>query len=117
MRAPASNPLTIQLLGAMRVLRGGESIPLPASRKTRALLAHLVLTGREHARDRLCSLLWPDVLAVSIPGARFVPLEGSNHILLEHEPAWSTFLSELRDFLSQRARGESPELDGAATPA
>jgi pimeloyl-ACP methyl ester carboxylesterase/DNA-binding SARP family transcriptional activator len=45
----------------MRVLRGGEPIPLPASRKTRALLAYLVLTGREHARDRLCSLLWPDV--------------------------------------------------------
>jgi len=59
--APASNPLTIQLLGAMRVLRGGEPIPLPASRKTRALLAYLALTGREHSRDRLCSLLWPDV--------------------------------------------------------
>ena len=61
MTAPASNPLTIQLLGAMRVLRGGEPIPLPASRKTRALLAYLALTGREHSRDRLCSLLWPDV--------------------------------------------------------
>jgi len=56
-------------------------------------------------------------LAVSIPGARFVPLEGSNHILLEHEPAWSTFLTELRDFLFQVGRGDLPETDAAATPA
>jgi DNA-binding SARP family transcriptional activator/pimeloyl-ACP methyl ester carboxylesterase len=53
--------LRIQLLGPLRVLRGDERVPLPASRKTRALLAYLVLTGREHARDRLGALLWPDV--------------------------------------------------------
>ena len=28
------------------------------------------------------------LLAAEIPGARFVPLESRNHILLEHEPAW-----------------------------
>ena len=28
------------------------------------------------------------LLAALIPGARFVPLESRNHILLEHEPAW-----------------------------
>ena len=27
-------------------------------------------------------------LAATIPGARFVPLQGNNHILLEDEPAW-----------------------------
>ena len=34
------------------------------------------------------------------PGARFVPLESRNHILLEGEPAWGRFLAEVRDFLS-----------------
>jgi len=34
-----------------------------------------------------------------IPGARFVPLESRNHILLENEPAWRQWLSEVRAFL------------------
>jgi len=39
------------------------------------------------------------LLASIIPGARFVPLEGRNHILLESEPAWPRFLREVRRFL------------------
>ena len=38
-------------------------------------------------------------LAAGIPGARFVPLEGRNHLFLEQEPAFSRFLAELRSFL------------------
>lgn len=38
-------------------------------------------------------------LASLIPDARFVPLGGNNHILLEDEPAWPHFLAEVRDFL------------------
>jgi len=38
-------------------------------------------------------------LAAAVPNARFVPLEGRNHIFLTEEPAWQTFLAELRDFL------------------
>jgi class 3 adenylate cyclase/pimeloyl-ACP methyl ester carboxylesterase len=38
-------------------------------------------------------------VAVSIPGARFVPLESKNHILLENEPAWLQFVTEIRRFL------------------
>ena len=38
-------------------------------------------------------------LAARIPGARFVPLDSDNHLLLEDEPAWEVFLSEVRDFL------------------
>jgi pimeloyl-ACP methyl ester carboxylesterase/DNA-binding winged helix-turn-helix (wHTH) protein len=38
-------------------------------------------------------------LAAHIPGARFVPLESRNHILLETEPAWAQFLDEVRSFL------------------
>ena len=38
-------------------------------------------------------------LAASIREARFVPLEGQNHLLLEDEPAWPRFLAEVRAFL------------------
>jgi class 3 adenylate cyclase/pimeloyl-ACP methyl ester carboxylesterase len=38
-------------------------------------------------------------LAAGIPGARFVPLESRNHIMLEGEPALVRFLEELRSFL------------------
>jgi len=39
-------------------------------------------------------------LAAHIAGARFVPLEGKNHILLETEPAWPRFLAEVHRFLA-----------------
>jgi pimeloyl-ACP methyl ester carboxylesterase len=39
------------------------------------------------------------LLASRIPGARFVPLEGRNHLLLESEPAWPVFVREVRRFL------------------
>lgn len=38
-------------------------------------------------------------IAALIPGARFVPLEGRNHVLLANEPGWTTFVEELRAFL------------------
>ncbi len=37
-------------------------------------------------------------LAGQIPGARFVPLAGRNHIMLAGEPAWDAFLAELLRF-------------------
>jgi len=40
-------------------------------------------------------------LAAGIPGARFVALEGRNHLVLEGEPAWSRLLDEIRAFLGQ----------------
>jgi len=39
------------------------------------------------------------LLASSIAGARFVPLERNNHVLLAGEPAWSRWFEELRGFL------------------
>jgi pimeloyl-ACP methyl ester carboxylesterase len=38
-------------------------------------------------------------LAANIPGARFVPLNSANHLMLEHEPAWSRFVAEVEAFL------------------
>lgn len=39
-------------------------------------------------------------MASLLPNARFVALESRNHILLEDEPAWPRFLSEVRSFLA-----------------
>jgi DNA-binding SARP family transcriptional activator len=50
--------LTIRLLGEIEIIRDGSVQPLPPSKKTRALLAYLALTGRSHRRERLCSLFW-----------------------------------------------------------
>jgi pimeloyl-ACP methyl ester carboxylesterase len=38
-------------------------------------------------------------MAARIPGARFVLLEGRNHMLLEHDPASQRFKEELFAFL------------------
>ena len=38
-------------------------------------------------------------LGSMIPNAQFVALDGRNHIILEHEPEWSRFLAEVRNFL------------------
>ena len=43
-------------------------------------------------------------MAAGIPGARFVPLEGQNHLILETEPAFARFLDEVRSFLGADAR-------------
>ena len=50
--------LSLRFLGDMEVARDGVRLHLPPSRKTRALLAYLALTGRPHRRERLCALLW-----------------------------------------------------------
>ncbi|NBC16028.1 MAG: alpha/beta fold hydrolase [Bacteroidetes bacterium] len=50
-------------------------------------------------------------LASLIPDARFVPLDGENHILLPDEPAWDRFVSELRGFLAEEELPAS-EADG-----
>lgn len=45
------------------------------------------------------------LVAGLIPGARFVPLDSRNHILLEHEPAWRHWLDEVRSFLPATPAG------------
>jgi pimeloyl-ACP methyl ester carboxylesterase/DNA-binding CsgD family transcriptional regulator len=56
----------------------------------------LVMHVRE---DRVVPVEEGRFLAALIPGARFVILESANHILLRDEPAWETFVAELRAFL------------------
>jgi len=50
-------------------------------------------------------------LAGGIPGARFVPLESTNHLFLAHEPAYRTFFETLAPFLGDPPiRGRIPGL-------
>ncbi len=39
-------------------------------------------------------------LATGIPGAKFVPLQSRNHVILGHEPAFARFLQEIKAFLA-----------------
>jgi DNA-binding NarL/FixJ family response regulator len=68
-----------------------------------------------HARgDRRAPFEEGVILASLIPGARLIPLETSNHILLEHEPAFRQFFEELHAFVPRAAghgeRDKFPDL-------
>ena len=62
-----------------------------------------------HARDdRVVPVQEGRLLATLIPDAHFVLLDSANHILLEQEPAWNVFLSEIGAFLGAKARPAPP---------
>ncbi len=50
--------LELKFLGGLEVIRDGQSVELPPSRKTRALLAYLALNPRIFRREHLCELFW-----------------------------------------------------------
>lgn len=50
--------ISITVLGELTLARDGQPRALPPSRKTRALLASLALTGRAHRREWLCEIFW-----------------------------------------------------------
>lgn len=50
--------LELKFLGEFGVFRDGRALPLPPSKKTRALLAYLCLNARKLRREQLCELLW-----------------------------------------------------------
>ena len=54
----AGSALSVRLLGPLSVHRAGAPVPLPRSRKVRALLGFLVLTPEPVGRSKLCDLLW-----------------------------------------------------------
>jgi pimeloyl-ACP methyl ester carboxylesterase/tRNA A-37 threonylcarbamoyl transferase component Bud32 len=69
------------------------------------------------------------VLASGIPDSRFVALDSKNHLILEPEPAWTQFVTEVRSFLGlqggpleapllhERAEYGSGRLPGSSPPA
>jgi DNA-binding NarL/FixJ family response regulator len=53
-----------------------------------------------HARgDAVVPFSEGRLLASRIRDARFLPVEGRNHLFLEHEPACPEFLAQLREFI------------------
>jgi TolB-like protein/DNA-binding SARP family transcriptional activator len=48
----------LRLLGPLSATRQGLDIPMPSSRKVRALLGYLALAPRPKLRSHLCELLW-----------------------------------------------------------
>lgn len=50
--------LEVLLLGEVELRFGGRTLELPASKKTRALLAHLTAVRSAMRRQQLCDLLW-----------------------------------------------------------
>jgi pimeloyl-ACP methyl ester carboxylesterase/DNA-binding CsgD family transcriptional regulator len=63
-----------------------------------------------HARnDEAVEFSQGRLVASSIPNAKFVELDSSNHILLETEPAWQRFKEEVLTFTGRRAEGAEDE--------
>jgi pimeloyl-ACP methyl ester carboxylesterase/DNA-binding SARP family transcriptional activator len=53
-----SNRIEINVLTAITVCRNGVNLPLVSSRKTRALLAYLAITGSPQRREHLCDMFF-----------------------------------------------------------
>ena len=51
------------------------------------------------SRDAVTPFEEGRLLAQLIPGASFLQLDSSNHFMLRHEPAWTTFVEQLHAFL------------------
>ncbi len=56
-------------------------------------------------------------IAAIIPGARFVPLEGRNHLLLEGAPSWGTFVKEIRRFIGSEITSPMTQTSGSSIKA
>jgi TolB-like protein len=55
---PARGGVQLRLLGPVTISRDAAALPLPSSRKVRALIAYLAMAPQAVARTQLCELLW-----------------------------------------------------------
>jgi class 3 adenylate cyclase len=88
-RAASSPENTVRIIRGFFTIDVSESAP-------RVTCPTLLLQARG---DRRAPFEEGRVLASLIPGARLVPLESENHILLAHEPAFRQFFTELNGFV------------------
>ena len=86
---------TMPVENALRVRETTDVIDV-RSEAAKVRSSALVLHAR---RDAMIPFEIGRHLAALIPGARFVPLDSRNHVLLETEPAWGRFVDEVRAFL------------------
>lgn len=71
-----------------------------------------------HARDDHAVSFGEGVkLATTIPDARLVALESSNHILLAGEPAWGVFMDEVRAFMEPDREARPADRDAPSVAA
>ena len=89
----ARTTTTAEAAGALLDSRGHINI---VSMLQQVTAPTLVLHARQ---DGVVPLEEGRLLAAGIPDSRFVELESRNHVLLEHEPAWERFCSEVLQFL------------------
>jgi DNA-binding SARP family transcriptional activator/tetratricopeptide (TPR) repeat protein len=108
----------IRLLGELEVARDGRALPLPASKKTRALLAYLVASARPHLRQSLCELLWPGpddpraALRWSLTKIRpLVDERGATRIVADRDRVGFEIAGARVDLVEVRARVSSPPTD------
>jgi pimeloyl-ACP methyl ester carboxylesterase/DNA-binding SARP family transcriptional activator len=87
-----THSLKIIVLGELQILRDDKPVPLPRSRKSRALLAYLMLNDRPQRRERLCEMFWdlPDDPRASLRWAlsKLRPLvdeDGTTRIVADRE--------------------------------
>jgi pimeloyl-ACP methyl ester carboxylesterase len=92
-RLSASADTAIRLLHVLGDIDVTDLLP-------RVAVPTLVLHSRGDARVPFEHGL---MLAREIPGARVVPLESRNHLILSHEPAWARFIDEVCGFLNEDA--------------
>lgn len=100
MSAPVENVVAART--ARRRINVSDELP---TLRVPALVLHA--TG-----DRVTEYEQGRQAAMQIPDARLVPLESRNHILLADEPAWRTFVAEVRDFM----RADRDEQERRASP-
>jgi pimeloyl-ACP methyl ester carboxylesterase/DNA-binding CsgD family transcriptional regulator len=91
-RRSASPEMAVRLYDALGETDATELLPLVAA-PTLVLHARgdLVVPFKEGRR-----------IAAAVPTARLITLDSRNHMLLEHEPAWQVFISEVSEFLGSR---------------
>jgi pimeloyl-ACP methyl ester carboxylesterase/DNA-binding CsgD family transcriptional regulator len=89
---------------AARILTGFGDVDLRA-RLGEITVPTLVAHNR---RDACIPVKLGRELAIGIPGAEFLELDSANHILLEHEAAWSRFCQAVDRFLEVPGDEASP---------
>jgi pimeloyl-ACP methyl ester carboxylesterase/DNA-binding CsgD family transcriptional regulator len=105
MAGPAENVL------ASRIARHSEDFSAELPRISAPTLI-LQATG-----DRSTTFENAAMVAALVPNARVVPLDSRNHILLEGEPAWSTFVREVDAFLGADRRTARASVGAAGAAA
>ena len=122
--------LALNLIGPITLRRDGEALPLPSSRKTRALLGYLAATGKPVRREHLTTMFWevPDdprgALRWSLSKLRQIVDEG-DHCRLQADretvhldcSRLSVDWLELRDLATSDVRKQPVERLGSALVA